>query len=143
MSDVAILDADEFVQERMAKQVRDMREKKKKKKKNGDQVEGTSLVKIDEIEDARIADLSKARVHAVQRGLMSSSSNMSGGGNGASENAIELIKKHEKHAKKAFRQAEMEREQAQKRLKKVREKKKIERGGCLIERWRRAFRRIG
>ena len=52
-------------------------------------------------------------VHAVPRGLMSSSSNMSGGGNGASENAIELIKKtHEKHAKKAFRQAEMEREQA-------------------------------
>ena len=38
VSDVAILDADEFVQERMAKQVRDMREKKKKKKKNGDQV---------------------------------------------------------------------------------------------------------
>ena len=128
VSDVAILDADEIVQERMAKQVRDMREKKKKKKKkNGDQVEGTSLVKIDEIEDARNADLSKARVHAVPRGLMSSSSNMSGGGNGASENAIELIKKHEKHAKKAFRQAEMEREQAQKRLKKVREKKNRER----------------
>ena len=43
---------------------------------------------------------------------MSSSSNMSGGGNGASENAIELINKHEKHTNKAFRQAEMEREQA-------------------------------
>ena len=128
VSDVAILDADEIVQERMAKQVRDMREKKKKKK-NGDQVEGTSLVKIDEIESQqRNADLSKARVHAVPRGLMSSSSNMSGGGNGASENAIELIKKHEKHAKKAFRQAEMEREQAQKRLKKVREKKSREAG---------------
>ena len=67
MSDVAILDADEIVQERMAKQVRDMREKKKKKKKNGDQVEGTSLVKIDEIEDARNADLSAARVHAASR----------------------------------------------------------------------------
>ena len=61
VSDVAILDADEIVQERMAKQVRDMREKKKKKKKNGDQVEGTSLVKIDEIEASSInADLSNS-----------------------------------------------------------------------------------
>ena len=122
VSDVATLDADETVQERMAKQVRDLREKKKKK--SGKQM------KEDEVDgeaDARnAADLSKASVHAVPRGLMSSG-NVKKGDGSSTVDAIELIKKHEKHAKKAFRQAEMEREQAQKRLKKVREKRNRER----------------
>ena len=128
VSDVATLDADETVQERMAKQVRDMREKKKKKAKETTTNGRDDRMKAEE-DERNAADLSKASVHAVPRGLMSSSSNKSGdvSRGSSSVDAVELIKKHEKHAKKAFRQAEREREQAQKRLKKVREKKNRER----------------
>ena len=129
VSDVATLDADETVQERMAKQVRDMREKKKKKAKETTTTNGRDDRMKAEEDERNAADLSKASVHAVPRGLMSSSSNKSGdvSRGSSSVDAVELIKKHEKHAKKAFRQAEREREQAQKRLKKVREKKNRER----------------
>ena len=105
-----------------------MREKKKKKAKETTTNGRDDRMKAEE-DERNAADLSKASVHAVPRGLMSSSSNKSGdvSRGSSSVDAVELIKKHEKHAKKAFRQAEREREQAQKRLKKVREKKNRER----------------
>ena len=126
VSDVAVLDAADDVQEKMLERVIELREKRQEEKRkmmSGDDVSddenGFAAKKKEEDEIAQ-RDLSVASVNAVPKGLsmMKQSDD---------DDVVELIKRHEKHAKKTFKESEIERVSAQKRLNVIRERKNRER----------------